>query len=191
MTGNSSPLKFETERLKTGPQTHNLQLEPKALDLADDPEYRFEDPVHLDITLRLVGDTVLLNGAVRTVGTAPCARCLEPLRVVLSANLAITYMQDERLRQPDKYPELVDDDVHWYDGELIYPAEQIRELLLLELPLVPACELQPGDVCPVRNVAVKPLVFGPTEESEAAAEPADDSLAAKLRRLRGEMGEQG
>lgn len=186
MTINPKPnrLKFETERLKNGPISHELAESPLLFDLAEDPDYIFDEPVQLQLTLTLVGTTVLVRGTVSTIAKAPCSRCLEPLRVALRAAVSLTFMQDDRLLHPEKYPELLDDDTHWYDGEIVYPAEQLRELLLLELPSNPGCELDENDICPIRNVKVTPQVFGAEDENSAEKSPDDGSFAAQLKKLR-------
>jgi uncharacterized metal-binding protein YceD (DUF177 family) len=178
-------LRFEVLRLKTGAQTYEQEDSPAIYDLQNDPEYTFDEPVRIALTLRLIGSTVIMTGTVSTVATAPCARCLESIRIPLNAKVSLAFMTDERLLDRERYPELIDDGSLWYDGEAIYPAEELRELLLLELPQIPACELEPGDICPVRNVKITPRVFGPAEEFEeekAAAE--EGSLSAQLRKLR-------
>ncbi len=187
MSAKSPVMKFETERLRTGPMTVDREDPPAAYELLDDPEYRFEKPVQLRIQLSLVGDTVLIRGSVETVASVECARCLHPIEVPLRAEgIALTYMQDERLLDPAKYPDLAEENTSYYDGEFVYPAEQLRELLLLELPSVPACTLGPGDICPVRNVKMGPMVFGPPEGEDPPEAPGT-SLGDQLRRLREEM----
>lgn len=179
----SSRLKFDTERLRTGPIHAEVNEPPEVLELVDDPEYTFEEPVTGALMIRLVGSsTVLVSGTVRTIAKSPCARCLEPIRVPLTAKVELTFMTDERLRDPDRYPELANDTTYWYDGESIYPADALRELLLLELPNIAACELEPNDFCPIQNRSIGPRVFGPeiVEEDEED----DNSLRAQLEKLR-------
>jgi uncharacterized metal-binding protein YceD (DUF177 family) len=179
------PLKFETERLKAGPQTHVVDVGPAVLEIVDDPEYQFNDPVHVELTLRMVGaDGVLATGEVSTVAEAPCARCLDNLRVPIRAKITLLYQTDERLKSPDKYPELFDDNSFWFDGDFVEPAEQLRELLLLELPPTPSCELDEGDRCPISGKVHKPLVFGADEVEVKVEDPDDNSLGAQLRRMR-------
>jgi len=177
------PLKFETERLKNGPQSHTVEVAPDVLELTDDPEFKFADPVKVELTLRMVGnESVLATGHVSTVAQAPCARCLDNLRVPVRAAVTLLYQTDERLKTPEKFPDLFDDNSFWFDGESIEPAEQLREMLLLELPPTTACELDKADRCPISGKVYKAMVFGPAEEPVEDA--SDTSLGAQLRRMR-------
>ncbi len=185
--------KIEAERLRHGPMEYVLAEDPKVFDLQNDPEYRFDDLVRGTIKAQMVGsDTVLLTGDIQTVAAAPCARCLESLRLTLRADVNVAFMTDERLLDPVAYPELHEDPVYWFDGEMVYPAEALRELLLLELPTVPACELEPGDICPIRNAKVGPMTFGPASPAGKLSTGEEDmeddqSLKGQLRRLRGQL----
>ena len=184
-------IKFETERLHTAPVTKEISEPPEHFDLLDDPEFKFEEPVTGELTARIVGSTtVLISGFIRTVAKAPCGRCLEDLRLPIRTDVHLTYMTDPRLKEPDKFPELVDTGSHWYDGELIYPIEQLREALLLELPHTSSCELEEDDTCPVRGVKVGPFVFGPSEEEEVAKPEDPESLASKLKKLRKDLNKE-
>lgn len=193
MSSKNARLKFETERLKDGPILYELDVLPEILELVDDPEYTFNEPVTGRLTVQLAGTTVLITGSVKTFATAPCARCLHELRVPLQADVTIVFMQDERLLDTVRYPELVDDNTHWYDGMVVHPGPQLRELLLLQLPTVSACELEPGDICPIRHVKLEPMVFGPAdadEPEEPAPQPVEgESFAEKMKRLRREIQE--
>ncbi|CAN5438659.1 hypothetical protein BH09SUM1_BH09SUM1_32750 [soil metagenome] len=183
-------LKIEAERLKAGAMTYELQEPPVALDLLEDPEYVFDDPITGTLEARIVGDTVLLRGTIKTFATSPCGRCLETIRIPLIAHVTLTYMTDERLKDPDRFPDFADDSSYWYDGEIIFPGEQLRENLLLELPSVPACELEPGDICPIRGVRMTPPVFGPSDDEVAAKDEEDEnSLKAQLKRMKKTKGE--
>jgi len=181
-------IKFETERLHAAPVTKEISEPPENFDLLDDPEFKFEEPITGELTARIVGSTtVLISGFIRTIAQAPCGRCLEALRLPIRTQIQLTYMTDSRLKEPDKFPDFVDSGSHWYDGESIYPIEQLREALLLELPTTSSCELEEDNTCPVRGEKVGPFVFGPSEE-EVASKPEDpESLASKLKKLRKDL----
>jgi uncharacterized metal-binding protein YceD (DUF177 family) len=176
------PFKFETERLRKGPETHQIECEAALVGLTDDPEFKFLEPVHAELTLRMVGTTtVLVQGTVHTIASAPCSRCLEDLRVPLRAKVSLAYMTDDRLRDPLAKEENFDDNTHWYDGESINPAEEMRELLLLELPAIAACELESEDRCPITGKTMGRRTFGPVDDAPAER---PNSLAEQLRKLR-------
>lgn len=180
-----SSFRFETERLKAGPQTHEIDEAPETLELVDDPEYTFPGRVRGRLTLALAGtDTVRVSGHVEVGISGPCVRCLEPMPHTLRARVELVYVQDDRLLDPVKHPEFLDDDTAWYDGEAIYPAERLREALLLELPAIYSCTLEAGDRCPVRKTVVKLPTFGSAEEAPAVDD--SESFAGKLRRMRRE-----
>lgn len=180
--------RFETERLKTGPMSYEISQAPGVFDLLEDPEYRFEDPITGTLKLTLVGDTVVMQGAIATVATACCGRCLETIRIPLRAEVVLAFIHDERLLDREAHPELDEENTHYFDGECVYPMEQLRELLLLELPLIPACELDPGDLCPVSGKQMGTRVFGPAEEKtgrEEAGNTLHDQVEELRRKLQG------
>lgn len=187
------PFRIETQRLKDGPITHDLDLSPEESGLNDDPEFEFNTPVTGRLKASLIGKDVYLSGEVATSASCPCARCLEPMGLDLKAKVTLIYMQDDRLKDPDKYPELQDDNTFWYDGEFVYPVEQLRELLLLQLPPVVSCELTAENVCPVRGVKIQEMVWGDlqTFHQEEEAEDEEKSFAAKMKKLRSRLEGQG
>jgi uncharacterized protein len=183
------PMKFVTERLKDGPVTYPINETPATFDLLEDPEYRFEEPVTGQIRLTLVGDTVVLQGHVATRARTACARCLNDIGVFLRAELTLAFMHDPALLDPARDPEQFDENTYYFDGEAIYPMEAMREVLLLELPMVAACELEPGDICPITGEKAGSRFFGPTEEKPVVEGKPGDSLADQMRRLRRQLGD--
>lgn len=179
MQKNKPRFQFETDRLKDGPVTYEISRDPAEFDLLEDPEYKFLDPITGTLKLTLAGDTVVMQGEVRTVATAPCARCLESIRLPLTAGVTLAYMNDERLLDRESEYAISEENTFYFDGEMVYPMEQLRELLLLELPVVPSCQLDPGDICPVTGRKMGGLVFG------------DDSPGAEPPASGGEDGEPG
>lgn len=89
-----------------------------------------------------------LRGAVQT----PCSRCLEPARVTLDIPLTVTFVA----REPGDPEEGDDPDVVYYDGAEIDIAPEVRDEILLGVPLSPLCREDCRGLCPVcggnRNV---------------------------------------
>ncbi len=95
---------------------------------------------------------ILLRGDIRGTLQAACSRCLETARVVLDIPLAVTYVERER-----GGPKEADDpDVIYYEADEIDIAPEVRDEILLAVPLSPLCQDACQGLCPVcganRNV---------------------------------------
>lgn len=187
MGSQQSRFRFETERLKDGPMAHEFSHAPALFDLLDDPEYLFEDPVTGSLKLTLVGDTVILQGIISTVASAPCGRCLERIRIPLKAQVTLAFINDPRLLDRESHPELDEENTYYFDGEFVHPMEPMRELLLLELPPIPACVLDPGDICPIHGGKMGARVFGPPEDTAGEKKPPGNTLQEQMERLRRQL----
>ncbi|MEQ8822438.1 MAG: YceD family protein [Sumerlaeia bacterium] len=175
----TTTLRIEVDRALHEPVQLTFDVPPADFELTDDPEFEFHDPVVGDITAKKVGaDSLLVSGTVRTVASAGCVRCLHALRlpVNLSVNLIFT-------REPADPREMEgDDETNFFTGEYIYPAERLREELILALPHLPACELEDSNFCPIRQERIPPMSFGaeeaPAPEPEPANAPQDAAKSA-------------
>ena len=89
-----------------------------------------------------------LGGAVET----PCSRCLEPARVTLAVPLTVTFVP----RTTGDPEEADDPDVIYYDADEIDVAPEVRDEILLGIPLSPLCREDCQGLCAVcggnRNV---------------------------------------
>jgi len=179
--------RIEAEQLKKAPVRLTFS-EPAALfGITDEDLYRFHDPVSGEILATAAGTTVVLQGEIRTVVTTSCVRCLEPVRINVAARVDLSYMHEPRLLGLAHRDEDDDADTESYDGEIITPAAQLRELLLLELPAFPHCEGAGKKRCQA-TLAEWRHVNDPGDEDEAAGEarvanPWRDQLA----RVRSEL----
>src|SRR5262245_39993627 len=75
--------------------------------------------VGADIDIHKVGENVMVHGRMYGAGTVPCARCLSPALVDLSATLHMTYSRDTEVA--DAEMENPDDDVDFatFEGDEI------------------------------------------------------------------------
>jgi uncharacterized protein len=91
------------------------------------------------------GDDYLLQGHIGGVLETTCARCLESARVHLDAPIAVTFVpadeDDEALDE--------DDDVVGFAGREIDVSDEVRDEILLAIPLKPLCEESCRGLCSV------------------------------------------
>lgn len=100
-------------------------------------------PVTAHVMLESVREGILVTGDAVATGDAVCSRCLEPLRVRLSADLQELYAWTAADAEVDDLGEL---GPH-LDGELLDLRPAIRDGLILEMPPAPLCDVDCPGLC--------------------------------------------
>lgn len=98
------------------------------------------------------GHDIVVRGRVVACLELPCARCLEPVPLVVHAELALLLQprsrSEPRGRRQDQDAEYEftanEADLDTYDGETVVLDDFVREAILLEVPTFPLCR----DNCP-------------------------------------------
>ncbi len=99
----------------------------------------------LDGRLEKTGEDYLLRAHLRGELEATCARCLEPARVPIDLPLAVTFVSSEA----DKTDDDDDPDVVAFLGNEIDVGDEIRDELLLAMPINPLCQEACRGLCEV------------------------------------------
>ena len=100
------------------------------------------------------GEDYLLRGDLRGTVVTPCSRCLEPASVDLSVPVVVSYVETDE----DAEDEADDDDgdVRTFSGGEIDLSPELRDEILLALPIGPLCRPDCAGICSVcggnRNV---------------------------------------
>lgn len=102
------------------------------------------ETVHADLLLESVREGILVTGSARTVGTAECSRCLDPVSVPLRAEIQELYTWTEDEAEVD---ELGERGPH-LDQNLLDVRPAVRDGLILEMPRAPLCDSQCPGLCP-------------------------------------------
>jgi uncharacterized protein len=105
---------------------------------------RYVQPVHFSGNFMINDETVVIRGIAETVIEGPCARCLEPARVNVSAEVAEAYVRDKG-EEIDPFEE----DQYRYKGHILDLDDAVRTALLLELPTRFLCQEECKGLCPV------------------------------------------
>jgi uncharacterized protein len=92
------------------------------------------------------GSDYLVRGTLRGALEAACARCLEPARVDVDVELAVTFVErDER----DLVLDDDDPDVVGFSGGVIDISDDLRDEILLAVPVSALCSPSCRGLCPV------------------------------------------
>lgn len=115
-------------------------------DIAEAPytedDVEFVSPIEGRIAVTNTGTMLLIRGPLRTSIAMECSRCLEPVRVPISAELEEEYdlkvVDDSGHR--DKVVQIVEDEIeHAFEGKVLRLDVLIRQAALLAAPLQPLC----------------------------------------------------
>jgi uncharacterized protein len=97
--------------------------------------------------LEQAGDEYLLRGALRGGLLTQCARCLEPATLELDVPVTLTFVEREELSGEEEDEDGEEDVITFEDG-VIDVGSEIRDELLLALPMGPLCREDCAGICP-------------------------------------------
>lgn len=132
-------------------------------------------PEGLSLTGRLEpsGDDFLLRGRLRGAVSMTCGRCLEPTRVPLDVPVIVSFVEKlpERAEGGHVEVETADGDFVTFEDGVIDLEQELREEILLALPMTARCEPECAGICPTcgKNRAIEPC--GCAERERAARSP--------------------
>jgi len=115
----------EREQRYTGEESVSI------LDLENDPFARGKDAIHYDLTAKRMNDEILVSGTLAVELTCLCSRCADWFRNIL------------------RVPAFARSYVLSSENEVIDLTADIREDILLALPMNPVCSSACRGLCPV------------------------------------------
>jgi uncharacterized protein len=98
-----------------------------------------EDGLVMRGVLERSGDDILLRGDLRGALDTTCSRCLEGARMPIEIPLTVTFVERESVGADDDEADDEDDIVFFEGGELDLGAE-LRDEILLAMPINPLCQ---------------------------------------------------
>lgn len=116
----------------------DLQLDPK--------EFAFAEPIRTTITVLKLGESLSATGVTRFRIKADCARCSEDIELPFKTEFAFVFQRGKpRGVEGDEDETLIwlDDDSHELDL-----GKEVRDYILLEIPINPVCEAYASGTCP-------------------------------------------
>jgi uncharacterized protein len=119
------------------------------------------------------GHDVVVHGTLDAELEVPCARCLEPTKLPIHADLSVLYVPASTLKAESGGEDLSDEEADTlpFHGETVVLDDLVRDELLLGVPMIPLC----SEACPGMSPAPE------REEGKAdEAKPIDPRLAPLL-----------
>jgi uncharacterized protein len=118
-----------------------------SLDLVEENAV-FLEPAHADLTLRLLGEDVLVQGTVTARLSFVCSRCLTPFEFPVASRFDLVYLPEDIDALSE---ELSDDkiDQMFYSGRQLDLRAVVLEQLNLTFPAKPLCAPDCEGICAV------------------------------------------
>jgi DUF177 domain-containing protein len=130
-------------------QTH-LDMEiPGASIGITSPEIALEGPLSLGLDLDRRGEEIWIRGKIHVVVLQQCSRCLVDFSQILALDFEVfcAKVQNPRVQS---HPALDEEDggIHIHDGRVLSIDGEIREAVILGLPMRPLCREECAGLCP-------------------------------------------
>jgi len=130
-------------------QTH-LDMEiPGASIGITSPEIALEGPLSLGLDLDRRGEEIWIRGRIHVVVLQQCSRCLVDFSQILALDFEVFCAKVQNPRV-ESHPALDEEDggVHTHDGRVLSIDGEIREAVILGLPMRPLCREDCAGLCP-------------------------------------------
>lgn len=110
-----------------------------------------EEGIALAGRLESAGDGYLLRGALTGGLLVPCVRCLEPAHLPLSVEITVEFVEADEDETDDPFAGSDEDggDVLPFRGGVIDLTDEIKDEILLAIPIGPLCQEACSGICPV------------------------------------------
>lgn len=109
-------------------------------------------PVPEGITLsgriERTGEDYLLRAALRGGFQTTCSRCLEPAVMAVDLTLTLSYVESDDAESSSEDDQEDEEGIVQFQGGVIDLSPQIRDELLLALPIGPLCREDCAGICP-------------------------------------------
>ncbi len=125
-----------------------FEVPPRAVGIqAADVE--LEGPLRIELSLDRRGDEIWVRGALHAIALQQCSRCLIDFSQILELEFEVfcAKLPSARAMSPKALDE-EDGGVHFHDGHVLSLDNEIREAVLLGLPMRPLCRETCAGLCP-------------------------------------------
>ncbi len=175
-------MKIEVQNLMSGPETVVLDHRPKYFSLEGE-DYEVLDNITGSITFSLMGDRVFMKGHLCVRLRVTCVTCLVPVDVSVDKDVCVLYVPSKAATESELHFSPEEDDVAYYQGKVIIPDDDIRDLILIDLPEYPRCREDCRGLCPRcgANLNEKDCGCPPMEDVPVVEPVADTSWKDHIR----------
>jgi uncharacterized protein len=147
---------FKVSELEREPVDFDLELAPGAVDLGSEAEQQgpmaasgHAEVLHEHRGPREIVADIRLKGRFAGRFQVPCARCIEPVEIPLSADYDLIFRPaDADADSPERSITAPETEIGYYQGDSLALEDVLREQVLLSLPAKTLCKPDCKGLCP-------------------------------------------
>ena len=126
----------------------DLELTPASVGIAAQ-DVQLEGPLRVGLSLDRRAEEIWIRGTIHAVALQQCSRCLADFSQILELDFDVfcAKLPVARTMSPKALDE-EDGGVHFHDGHVLSIDGEIREAVLLGLPMRPLCRESCAGLCP-------------------------------------------
>jgi uncharacterized protein len=137
---------FNLATLPQGTSRLEVEATPAGIGL---PEADWPSDILAGVALDRAGEQVTVRGDIRATARLECVRCLKVFDLPVETELVVYADRSGTSRHIVEEDDLErDDHMKFHDGRTLDVSEEVREALLLELPMAPRCREDCRGLCP-------------------------------------------
>ena len=121
-------------------------VDPSEIHL-DVPGYSVTEPLHFSGRAVKTEDDVFVEGTLSGNISAQCSRCLESVQMPLELDLNVMYVPGEKLPEEEGITVEPESNAAYYVGDTIDLLQELRDLLLVNLPIKVVCREDCKGLC--------------------------------------------
>ena len=129
------------------PGTSRLEVQASAASIGL-PEAEWTEPVRAELSLDRSGEQVTVRGDVHGAARLECVRCLRVFDLRVDVPVLVHADRAGTSRRAEQEELERDDYMRFHDGRQLDVSEDVREALLLEIPINPRCREDCQGLCP-------------------------------------------
>ena len=149
-------MEFKVSELEREPIDFDLELEPGAVDLGEEAEQVGQlatagraEVLHEHRGPKDIVADIRLRGNFQGQFEIPCARCVEPVEVPLSAEFDLIFRPAAADSEaPERSITAPETEIGYYQGDSLLLEDVLREQVLLSLPVRTLCKPDCKGLCP-------------------------------------------
>jgi len=137
-------MKIDLRDLQEGENEFAFEETPEDLHINDE-DINLVGPIKTHLTVLKFGDALMARGETECMVRPACARCLELIDLPLRASYTFVFQKGRPQRPEDED----DETLIWLSEEPgeIDLGDQVKDYILLELPMIPTCAASPSGPC--------------------------------------------